>query len=72
MLEPIDYLVAKEERDLFSGAVKKLPETERLIFRMVHLEGVSEKDTARCLSQPAAKVRRALARARDMLKARLA
>lgn len=71
-MEPIDQLIAKEEWDLLTGAVRKLPETERLVFRMIELEQISERDTSRCAAMPAAKVRRCLARAREMLKARLA
>ena len=50
----------------------QLPEMPRLIYRMVDVEKFSEKEVAGVTAMPAAKVRRALARAREMLKARLA
>lgn len=72
MREPIDQLIADEERETLSGAIAKLPETERLVLRMVSLSGFSERDTARCMGLRTPKVTAALARAQAMLKARLA
>jgi len=71
-MDPLDHLIAQEERDLFTGAVRQLPETERLIFRMIDIESFSEREVSHCIAMPAAKVRRALTRAREMLKKRLA
>ena len=71
-MEPIDYLVAKESHDLLALAIHNLPETERLILRMCDIEGFHPNETAGCLKLPTAKVRRALTRARELLKARLA
>ncbi len=72
MLDPLEMMVRQEERDQMTGAIRSLPETERLVLRMVDLEGFSESDTASCAAMPMAKVRSALARARALLKARLA
>ena len=71
-MEPIDRLIAQEEREHLTGAIRRLPETERMVLRMVDIEGFSESDTASCAAMPMAKVRSALNRAREMLKARLA
>ena len=72
MLDPLEMMVRQEEREHLTGAIRRLPETERMVLRMVDIEGFSESDTASCAAMPMAKVRSALARAREMLKARLA
>lgn len=76
MLEPLDQIIAKEEREHLTGAVRfavsRLPETERLVTRLAYFENMDEQDIGSCLAMPAAKVRRALMRAQQMLRARLA
>lgn len=72
MMEPLDAMIADEERDHLTGAIANLPERERLVLRMVDLYGISTKDTAACTAMRHGQVRKALARAREMLKARLA
>ena len=75
-MDPLDILIASEDRDLMTGsvraAVSHLPETERLVTRMAYFEGFDENDIGACLAMRPSKVRRALERAREMLKARLA
>jgi DNA-directed RNA polymerase specialized sigma24 family protein len=71
-MEPLDHLVAQESRDLLTGAIRALPETERLCFGLVHVEQFSIEDTASCTALRPQRVRQALARARELLKARLA
>lgn len=70
-MEPIDQLIADEQREQVSMTIRQLPETERLIFNMRSVEGFSESDTAACIAMPAAKVRRCLERARLLLRQRL-
>ncbi len=70
-MNPLDQMVAQEEREQLTGAIIRLPETERLIFRMRSVEGFSESDTAACTMLSAGKVRRALARANALLRQRL-
>lgn len=65
-------MVAAEERDHLTGAISRLPETERLVLRMVDVEGFGTEETAGCLAMRHAQVRKALDRARSLLKARLA
>ncbi len=69
---PLDQMIAAEESEELARAIQRLPETERLVLRMVTLHGISESDTARCMATPRIKVRQALARANGMLRARLA
>lgn len=71
-MDPLDQMVAAEERAHLSTAISRLPETERLILRMVDVEGFGTEETASCLAVRHAQVRKALERARGMLKARLA
>ncbi len=71
-MSPLDSIIAQEERDQLSAAIRALPETERLILRMVDIEGFSESDTSRCTAVSMAKVRSALFRARERLKLRIA
>lgn len=75
-MDPLDLLIETEERSLMTGsvrsAVSKLPEVERLVTRMVYFENFGEEDISACLAMRPSRVRRALARAREMLKARLA
>ncbi len=71
-MDPLDQLCDAEDRARLSHAISVLPETERLVLRMVHISGFSEYDTARCMGIRPAKVNAALARAQAMLKARLA
>ena len=70
--DPSARLEADEQSAILNRAVAALPEIERITLKMVHLEGMTEDDVRHCLAMPAAKVRRALNRAREMLKARLA
>lgn len=70
--EPLDQMIANEEREYLTSAISRLPETERLVLRMVDLHGVSVEDTAACTAMRHAQVRKALERARRMLKDRLA
>ena len=71
-MDPLSILVDAEEREQLHSAIARLPETERLVIRMVRLSGFSERDTARCMGLRTPKVTAALARAQAMLKARLA
>lgn len=70
-MDPLERLLAIEHRDQVTGAIAKLPETERLIFRMVDVEGFGTKETAGCLAMRHQQVRSALKRARSMLASRL-
>lgn len=70
-MDPLDLMVAAEERDQMTGAIARLPETERLVLRMVDVEGFGTEETAGCLAMRHGQVRKALERAREMLKARL-
>lgn len=70
-MEPIDHLIRQESRDQLTGAIQRLPETERMVFRMIAVEGFSAPDTAQCIAMPRAKVRKAMERAQAMLRARL-
>lgn len=71
-MDPLEQMIAAEERDCLTGAICMLPERERLVLRMVDLEGISTRDTAACTALRHQEVRSALDRARQMLKARLA
>lgn len=49
-----------------------LPEIQRLVYRLCDVEGLSTKEAAGCTAMRHAQVRKALERARTMLRARLA
>ena len=70
-MDPLENLIREETREHITGAIRLLPETERLIFRMRSVEGFSESDTAACTMLSTGKVRRALARANALLRQRL-
>lgn len=61
-MEPIDRIIAQEERDQLKRAIRLLPEQERMVLRMHHIEGFSAENIADCLMLPASAVRRLLAR----------
>lgn len=69
--EPLDQMIAAEERSHLTSAISRLPETERLVLRMVDVEGFGTEETAGCLAMRHAQVRKALERARKMLASRL-
>lgn len=71
-MDPLDLMIEREQRDQITGAIRRLPDTERLVFGMVHIEGFSERDTASCTALDRKVVRQALGRATAMLRARLA
>lgn len=71
-MDPLSAMIAAEERDHLTSAISRLPETERLILRMVDVEGFGTEETAGCLAMRHGQVRKALERARLLLKARLA
>ena len=71
-IDPAARMESSEQSAILNRAVAALPEIERITLKMVHLEGMTEDDVGHCMAMPTAKVRRALARAREMLKARLA
>ncbi len=74
-MDPLSLLISQESRSLtistVRSAVSALPEIERLVTRLAYFEEMDERDIGHCTAMPVAKVRRALARARSMLKARL-
>jgi len=70
-MDPLSQLIDQEDRARLHSAISNLPDTERLVTRMRSLEDFSESDTAACLNLPAAKVRRCLSRARELLRRRL-
>lgn len=123
-MDPLDQIIAAEERDHLTGAISRLTETEsersarlmvyraslkmplvlaiwwdenrddyvppvipidqhkpitdtfpeipRLVYRLTDVEQLSEDDVIACTALRRHQVRKALARAREMLKARLA
>ncbi len=71
-IDPSARMESGEQSAILNRAIASLPEIERITLKMVHLEEMTEDDVRHCLAMPAAKVRRALARAHEMLKARLA
>lgn len=71
-MDPLDTIIASEDRDMLTGAIRSLPERERLVLRMIDLEGFSLPETAACAAISRASVRHALSRARQLLCARLA
>lgn len=70
--EPSEQTEMSEEKHQVHLAVSNLPEVERLVTRMAYFENFGEEDISACLAMRPSKVRRALERARQMLKARLA
>ena len=70
-MEPIDAMIAQEEREHLTGAIKRLPETERLVFRMCDVENFSEEDAGACIAMSRPSIRRALKRARTLLRRHL-
>lgn len=65
-------MIAVEDREQLAIAIQRLPETERLALRMTALSGFPTHETAACMGLRPKRVRDALARARQMLRARLA
>ncbi len=75
-MDPLSLLISQETRSItistVRSAVSSLPEVERLVTRLAYFEHMDERDIGHCTAMPVAKVRRALARAKGMLRARLA
>lgn len=71
-MDPLDLMIDEEQRSMVRGEIRRLPDTERLVFGLVHVESVSERDTSAITGQSRKKVRAALERARSLLRARLA
>lgn len=67
-----DYVPPKSPNDPHKHITDSFREVPRLVYRLIDVEGLNEKEVAAITARPAAKVRRALNRAREMLKARLA
>ncbi len=65
--DPLEQMVEAEERDAITGAISRLPERERLVLRMVAIEGFQDDDVSGCLGLRHREVREALERARKML-----
>ena len=70
--DPSARLEADEQSAILKRAVSSLPEVDRIVLKLVHFEEMTEREVGHCMAMPTAKVRRALNRAREMLKARLA
>lgn len=51
---------------------QSLPEVPRLVYRLVDVEGLTEQEASQITAMRRSGVKKALARAREMLKARLA
>lgn len=71
-MDPLDTIIAAEERDCMHAAINRLPEMDRIILKLVDIESLTVEETAGCLAMRHAQVRKALEKARAMLKARLA
>ena len=71
-MDPLSQLIDAEDRARLTHAIQALPELERMALRMIDVGGFSAQETAGCMGMRARKVTDALARARSMLKARLA
>ena len=54
--------------DEISSAVSRLPDNEKLAFRMVYVEGYSKKETAICSAVTMAKLSKTLERAKCLLR----
>ena len=54
-----------------SLAIASLPPLERLAFRMVHVEGFSEQETAKCAGMTPARIRKINEKAKITLRGQL-
>ncbi len=70
-MDPLSHMIADEERTLLHSAIARLPETERLVFRMCDVEHFSEEDAGACIAMSRPSIRRALKRARSLLRRHL-
>ena len=70
--DPLEQMVEAEERDAITGAISRLPERERLVFRMCAVEGFTASETASCLAMNQRSVRTALNAANRLLRAAVA
>ena len=68
---PLEAMIAAESHASVHRAISNLPDIERLVFRMIAVEGFGEVETATCIAMRPSKVRQAMERARVMLRARL-
>ena len=68
---PEDELLSGESKKVLDAAVKKLPETLRMVFFLRDIEGVSIKDTAEILNLTETNVKTRLLRARMFLREQL-
>ncbi len=67
-----DYAPVKKPVDQHRHITDTFRELPRLIYRLVDVEGLSESEVAAITAQRPNRVRKSLARAREMLRARLA
>lgn len=61
-----------ESLEEINSAIARLPEHERLVFRMVHVEGYQERETATCLGITRHKFHQRMERAKSLLRNQLA
>ena len=71
-VDPSSRMEGEEQAQAVRHAVSLLPEMDRMVLKLTAFEGMDQRDVSACLAMPRAKVNAALARARSMLKARLA
>lgn len=68
---PEDELLSSESKTALDGAVKKLPESLRMVFFLRDIEGLSIRDTAEILNLTETNVKTRLLRARMFLREQL-
>lgn len=46
---PLDYLIEKEQQEIFYNAIENLPERYKMTFKLCRMEGLSYEETARVM-----------------------